>query len=182
VPGGLGLGLALVQSLVRLHGGVVAAHSDGPGRGTEMIVTLPAAGETAAPVTRPPTPPPAGGPPMRVLVVDDNVDAALILGETLRSLGHVVEVAHDGVQAIDVAAALAPDVAVLDIDLPVMDGYELAARLKAADPGVRLIALTGYGQESDRARSQEAGFAEHLVKPIDMSALMAAIGGGKVPG
>jgi PAS domain S-box-containing protein len=176
---GLGLGLALVRSLVRLHGGTVAAHSDGPGRGTEMIVTLPAAVEASASTARLPTPPPEGGPALRVLVVDDNVDAALILGETLRSLGHVVEVAHDGVQALDVAQELKPDVAVLDIDLPVMDGYELAARLRSMlEPApARLIALTGYGQDSDRARSQEAGFAEHLVKPIDLSALINAIRG-----
>ena len=111
---------------------------------------------------------------VRVLVVDDNVDAAQTLHEFLGHIGHDSAVAHDGAAALELARAFHPQVALLDIGLPVMDGYELARRLRAQHDGapLRLIALTGYGQEDDRARSQEAGFDHHLVKPIALDALM----------
>ena len=172
-PGGLGLGLAIVQSLVERHGGQVAVHSDGPGLGSEFTVRLPAI-TTPEPAAGGAQPHPAEGGHGRraaVLVVDDNQDAATLLAEALRLLGHEVHVAHDGLDAIDVAAERTFDVAFLDIGLPVMDGYELAARLRAlpSSSATRLIAVTGYGQQSDRERSAAAGFDEHLVKPIDLA-------------
>jgi CheY-like chemotaxis protein/two-component sensor histidine kinase len=173
--GGLGLGLAIAKSICELHGGRIAAASAGPGAGSVFTVTLPGAARAeaaqragvAAPVVRT-----AGA--VRVLVVDDNVDAAQTLHEFLGHIGHDSAVAHDGVAALELARSFHPQVALLDIGLPVMDGYELARRLRAQHDGapLRLIALTGYGQEDDRARSQEAGFDHHLVKPIALDALM----------
>jgi PAS domain S-box-containing protein len=167
--GGLGVGLTLVRSLVQLHGGSVSAHSEGLGRGSTFIVRLPAA---SVPAHAPPPPPlahPEGpGVRRRVLVVDDNVDAAMLLGEVLESLGHQVRLAHDGPQALATLASFTPDLAILDLGLPVMDGYELAARMRERlGRGCRLVALTGYGQERDRAATRAAGFDEHIVKPID---------------
>lgn len=111
----------------------------------------------------------------RVLIVDDNTDAADLLAEALRMAGHVVTVAYDPRVALTLLAAVAPDVAVLDIGLPGMDGYELAAHVRSAAPACRLVALTGYGQANDIARSQAAGFAVHLVKPADLAQLLAII-------
>jgi CheY-like chemotaxis protein len=112
-----------------------------------------------------------------VLVVDDNLDAAESLADLLRHVGHDVKVAQDGPGALEVAARFHPEVAVLDIGLPVMDGYELAAALKSREDAgpIRLVALTGYGQEKDRQRSREAGFDAHLVKPVEIDALLAAL-------
>ena len=154
--GGLGIGLALVKNLMSLHGGSVTATSEGPGHGSEFTIRLPRAHEHAAP--RPPSPPPSAHAttPTRVLVVDDNVDGAELLKEWLELHGHEVETANDAMTGLDVAARFHPQVALLDIGLPVIDGYELAARLRAL-PGAadcRFIALTGYGQEQDRRRSQ----------------------------
>jgi PAS domain S-box-containing protein len=179
--GGLGIGLTLVRSLVQAHGGSVHALSEGKGRGAEFVVRLPAlAGDEAR--AEPPSadgrPPRAHAERRRVLVVDDNVDAADLLAGLLRSVGHDVEVAHDGPQALDVLAAFTPDVAILDIGLPVMDGYELAARLREGLAPPRLVAMTGYGQESDRARSAAAGFDLHLVKPVAPRELLALIEAG----
>jgi PAS domain S-box-containing protein len=184
--GGLGLGLTLVRTLVELHGGAVAASSAGRGQGSTFVVRVPA-------VTRPlvaPTavePIVAAGPAQagataadlqRVLIVDDNADAAEALAETLRVFGHDVRVALDGPEALAVAREFQPQVALLDIGLPVMDGYELAEHLRReqAGPPLRLVALTGYGQERDKARSKEAGFDLHLVKPVDIQDLKKAIG------
>jgi CheY-like chemotaxis protein/anti-sigma regulatory factor (Ser/Thr protein kinase) len=172
--GGLGLGLALVDNLVRLHGGEVSVSSDGPGTGSTFVVQLPLAGPApAAPEPDAATIPSPDG--RRVLLVDDNVDAADLLALALRSEGHRVAVAHDGVQALTLAAELQPEVAVLDIGLPVMDGYELAARLGERHRRCRLIALSGYGQPSDQHRSSLAGFELHLIKPVDYATLIAAI-------
>ena len=169
--GGLGLGLAIVRSLAHLHGGRVEAHSEGPGRGAEFVVYLPLStaearepDEQLAPVSRTPD------TVRRVLVVDDNVDAATMLAQALTAHGHVAHVACDGVEALHLAADLQPDVVLLDIGLPVMDGYEVARRF-GADPrlaGIKLVAVTGYGQDGDRRRSAEAGFSAHLVKPVDL--------------
>jgi signal transduction histidine kinase/CheY-like chemotaxis protein/PAS domain-containing protein len=176
--GGLGLGLSLVRSLVTLHGGSVEAHSDGPGRGSEFVVRLPAlpielveGDASAAPAAAAPS-----ANRRRILIVDDNVDAAELLSELLAGLGHDVAVAHDGPQALIAAAPFEPEVAILDIGLPVMDGYELARRLVAtvARPPF-MIALTGYGQEHDRARASDAGFDEHMVKPVDPARLIQSI-------
>jgi signal transduction histidine kinase len=171
--GGLGLGLALVHTLVQLHGGQVTAHSAGTGRGSELVVELPVAPEDT--MQRDQEAEADANDKRRVLVVDDNVDAAELISDLLRHLGHDVAVAHDGAEALRVAERFHPEVAVLDIGLPVMDGYELARRLAQREEHVRLIALTGYGQASDKARSRDAGFAVHMIKPVDMRALARAL-------
>jgi CheY-like chemotaxis protein len=177
--GGLGIGLTLVRNLVQLHGGRVIARSEGPGRGSEFVVHLPALppGDTARPPERQRGPERTlSASPRRVLVVDDNVDAAELLADLVRAAGHEVELAHDGPQALRALDTFRPDVGILDIGLPVMDGYELAARLRERLP-VRLAALTGYGQDHDRARSQAAGFEAHFVKPVAPDQLLAYIDG-----
>jgi signal transduction histidine kinase len=174
---GLGIGLALVRSLVQMHGGRVYARSDGPGRGSEFVVHLP---RIAAPVPAPqglPGPPaPAevnGGRPLRLLVVDDNQDAASSLALLLSLKGHTVALAHDGPSALEAARTGRPQVVILDIALPGMDGYEVARRLRAeeATRDAVLVAMTGYGQEDDHRRSRQAGFNHHLVKPVDFAEL-----------
>ncbi len=178
--GGLGIGLTLVRSLVALHGGTVSAHSGGIGRGSVFTVRLPAlppADTTETKEAAPRAPALFDGSKTRVLIVDDNVDASDLLGDWLRAVGHEVMIAHDGPQALAVAAAFRPEVALLDIGLPVMDGYELGDKLRSqAAPNIlRLMAVTGYGQVGDRARSASAGFEQHFVKPIDPRALSRAL-------
>ena len=179
VRAGLGLGLAIVRSLTELHGGRVEARSAGLNQGSEFVVELPLLEAPPREAARP-TPrdhPAPVGRPMRVLVVDDNLDAAEMLAEWLGAIGHGVRVAADGPTALEIAAEFKPDVALLDIGLPVMDGYEVARRLRE-QPGcakIRLIALTGYGQESDHDRSRRAGFEDHLVKPVDLDAITHAV-------
>jgi len=173
--GGLGIGLTLVRRLVELHGGSVSASSRGLGRGSEFVVRVPigaAPGATeeaggAAPDAA--TFPATDARPKRVLVVDDNIQGAMILARVLKSCGHETEVAHDGPTALEIASARPLDVVLLDIGLPGMDGYEVARRLRKVDgmDRVLLVALTGYGQEEDRERSRQAGLDLHLVKPID---------------
>ena len=175
---GLGLGLTIVRSLITLHGGTVRAVSEGQGKGTTVEVDLPAAsGESLVPAV-----PLAGGAADRasaveilgsILVVDDNDDVRESLCRLLTMLGYRATSASDGPSALQAVERIRPQVAVVDIGLPGMDGYELARRLRRASPtGLRLVAVTGYGQESDRARSREAGFDAHLVKPIDLDALL----------
>jgi signal transduction histidine kinase/ActR/RegA family two-component response regulator len=164
--GGLGVGLALVQRLVELHGGTVAA-SNALGHGSEFVVRLPV---VLAPELQPSTPPENAKPigrPLRVLVVDDNVDTAASMAMVLRASGHDVHTAHDGPTALEVATDYRPDVVMLDIGLPGFDGFELAKRIRQqpVHEKVVLVAITGYGRESDRQRSQEAGFDYYLVKP-----------------
>ncbi len=176
--GGLGIGLTLVKSLTELHGGTVAAKSEGPGRGSEFVVRLPVLQTPHAPNVGKAQRTAAGhSPPRRILVVDDNVDAAESLALLLRVGQHDVRTAHDGLTALQVAETFRPEVVLLDIGLPRMDGFEVARRLHE-QPGMAnalLVALTGYGQEEDRRRSHEAGFDRHLVKPADPAALQAIL-------
>ena len=177
--GGLGIGLGLVHSIVELHGGQVEARSQGSRLGSTFTVRLPA-------VSQPPSRETGQQiaaafstelDPQRILVVDDNEDARGLLADILSQLGHDVRAVGDGPQALAMAGEFVPDVAILDIGLPGMDGYELAAQLRRALPvtGLRLIALSGYGQASDRARSEAAGFDGHLVKPVEVRRLLDAI-------
>jgi CheY-like chemotaxis protein len=183
--GGLGVGLTLVQRLVQLHQGEVEVRSDGAGQGAEFRIRLPV-GTGEAPQAGP-----AGAAAdavevatCRVLVVDDNHDAAETTGMFLELSGHEVRTVGDGLQALDAAAVFRPEVVVLDIGLPLMDGYEVARRLREL-PETRdalIIALTGYGQQGDRALAKEAGFDEHLVKPVDPAELARQIGEWKAAG
>jgi CheY-like chemotaxis protein len=171
--GGLGIGLTLVKRLVEMHGGGIEARSDGPGTGCEFVVRLPVAlsvvgerppedGEAARPAAR-----------RRILVVDDNKDAAASLAMMLKIMGNEARTAHDGLEALDVAAAFRPDVVLLDIGMPRLNGYDAARRIRqqAWGQGLALIALTGWGQEDDKRQSHEAGFDHHLTKPVDPAAL-----------
>ena len=173
--GGLGLGLTIVRSLVERHGGTVAAHSAGVGRGAEFTIRLPrtSAAERATPRRGKDGAAAVARRTLRVLVIDDNADAADMLGRALLAHGYAAQVAYDGLHALRVVGEFRPHVAFIDIGLPVMDGYELARHLRE-DPacaGMRLIAVTGYGQASDRARALAAGFEAHLVKPVDWESI-----------
>jgi signal transduction histidine kinase len=170
--GGLGIGLTLVRSLVSLHGGSVEARSEGPGRGSELVVRLPLAAGLA-PLQDSRDARPAAVAPRRILVVDDNRDAADSLGMLLKFLGADVCTANDGPAALEAFRTYRPSVMLLDIGLPEMDGYEVARRTRQQPEGgdVTLIALTGWGQEEDRRRSREAGIDHHLVKPVDLGVL-----------
>ena len=172
--GGLGIGLTLVRDIVALHGGTVAAASEGPGRGSEFTVRLPLAPEPQAP-RRPSAADRKrkAAAPRRILVVDDNRDSADSLSEVLRMHGHEVHTAYDGLDAVASAARLEPDLILLDIGLPSLDGYEVARRIREQRPhgGYTLVALTGWGQDSDRRQSTDAGFDRHVVKPIGQGVL-----------
>jgi CheY-like chemotaxis protein len=178
--GGLGIGLTLVRRLVGLHGGSVEARSGGPGAGSEFIVSLPVAAAAVADGdawASAPAPPPAPLSLRRILVVDDNQDAAESLAEMLRLRGHHVRTAHDGVAAVEAAAAFLPDIVLLDLGMPRLNGYEAAPRIRERlGRGARLVALTGWGQPDDRRRAREAGFDHHLVKPVDAAELEAVVG------
>ncbi|MCY1016666.1 ATP-binding protein [Pyxidicoccus sp. MSG2] len=175
--GGLGIGLALVSSVVTAHGGRVSVHSEGPGLGSTFTVWLP---RHAAPLEAPAEPAPLPRPaveraPLRVLVVDDNVDAAEALADLLEMSGYTVAMAHDHRQALQRLDGFTPDVAILDIGLPEVDGHGLAAliRERLGDASPTFAALTGYGQHEDRARSEAAGFQRHFVKPVELAELVA---------
>ncbi|HEY4182267.1 MAG TPA: response regulator [Kofleriaceae bacterium] len=175
--GGLGIGLALVRNLVELHGGSVRADSDGPGTGSTFTVRWPRASHETPTVAMRPLLRPSESSGHRVLIVDDNAEAAELLAAVVRAMGHEVMVALDAPTALEIANDFSPAIAVLDIELPVMDGYEVGRRLRqlpsCAD--TTLIALTGYGQPEDQARSTAAGFAHHLVKPVDIKVLRSLI-------
>jgi PAS domain S-box-containing protein len=173
--GGLGIGLTLVKSLVEMHGGRVEARSEGAGKGSEFVVYLPTLGGRSALAGKGEREAPdrAVSAPRRVLVVDDSADAAESLRMLLQARGHEVRTAHDGSAALRAAEEFQPDVVLLDIGLPHMDGYEVARRLRD-EVGLKnalLVALTGYGQQEDRRRAAEAGFDEHLTKPADLTML-----------
>ena len=174
--GGLGRGLATVRNLVELHGGSVEAKSPGRGLGSELTIRIPAAAPTETTAHVPAPRPQVNGTRRRILVVDDNEDAADLLSAVLEQLGNTTRVAHDATSALALLDEFDAECAVLDIGLPVIDGYELARRLRQR-PGqrLRLIALTGYGQQSDRERAKRAGFDAHLVKPVAIDALQALI-------
>jgi len=185
--GGMGIGLTLVRSLVELHGGRVTAHSDGPDQGSEFVVRLPAA---AGAVTRSreggnlEDGPDIQSPRRRILVVDDNLSNAASLERLLRALGQEVYSAYDGRSALEMARQLQPDVVLLDIGLPLMDGYEVArlCRMEHRLERVTLVAISGYGKAEDRQRSQQAGFNAHLVKPVNIEDLRLLLSqAGKVP-
>jgi len=167
--GGLGIGLTLVRSLVEMHGGSVEAHSPGLGQGSEFVVRLPARvpAEKSAPMPEPEVAFSSRG--LRVLVVEDNVDAAESLAALLRLWGHEVRMVHDGLAALDAAREQHPEVVLLDIGLPGLDGYQVAKRLRedSSMDGALLVAMTGYGQPEDRRRSREAGIHHHFVKPVE---------------
>lgn len=172
--GGLGIGLTLVRNLVRLHGGTVTAHSDGVGHGSEFVVCLPLLSSVKPQSPGEPAALAQDDGPQRVLIVDDNVGAARLLATLLGKLGpHTVAVAHDGPAAVLKVSEFLPDVILLDIGLPGMDGFEVGRAIRQLEVGrrVQLIAVTGYGQEEDRRRSFEAGFDDHLVKPVSMDTL-----------
>jgi PAS domain S-box-containing protein len=170
--GGLGIGLAMVRRLVELHGGTVAIESEGAGRGTRAIVRLPVVLTPGAPAS---IDGPGGAVPAqrRILVVDDNTDAADSLANVLRLMGHEVAVGADGVEAVALAESFAPDVLMLDIGMPRMNGYEACQRIRALDAGraMVIVAVTGWGQDEDRRRSEAAGFDYHLTKPVDPRAV-----------
>jgi two-component system CheB/CheR fusion protein len=173
--GGLGVGLALVERLVKLHGGTVSARSEGLGMGSEFTIQLPLAVKAGTPLPR--TEPSAAEQPSeghcRALVVDDNEDSAESLALLLRTMGHDVRTAYNGADALSAAATFHPDIAIMDIGLPRMSGYEVAARLREEPwaSNLVLVALTGWGQETHRRRSAESGFKHHLTKPVDLDVL-----------
>jgi PAS domain S-box-containing protein len=170
--GGLGLGLALVRKLTEMHGGRVEARSAGPGLGSEFVVHLPEARRSRAAPGEQRLRAPRRSAGRRVLLVEDNFDAAELLAECLQSFGHEVTVVHDGVAALEAAAREPPEVVLLDLGLPGMDGYEVARRLRQGSEGAPvLIAISGYGQDDDRRRSSAAGFSHHLTKPVEPEAL-----------
>jgi signal transduction histidine kinase/ActR/RegA family two-component response regulator len=170
--GGLGLGLAIVRKIVELHGGSVRADSAGPGRGSRFELSLPLAAAPALPAD---TAPVTAQQPRRILLVDDNEDAAAGTGTLLRQMGHTVDTAHNAAEALALAQSRPPDVAILDIGLPDMDGYALAVLLRRTHgQGMRLVALSGYGRQADVERAAQAGFDLHLTKPADLEGLQRA--------
>jgi two-component system CheB/CheR fusion protein len=173
--GGLGVGLTLVRALVEMHGGTVSARSDGEGKGSEFVVRLPLA-TTASEALAEAEPLPQ---PRRVLVVEDNSDSRDMLCALLSRAGFECHAAESGTAALALAAEVAPEIVILDVGLPEMDGFEVARRLRAnpKHAGLRLVALTGYGQATDRAASAEAGFDDHIVKPINSDELLRLLSG-----
>lgn len=176
--GGLGIGLSLARMLMNLHGGSIEARSKGKGQGTTMVLRLPAAPSPLHDDSAVTSGAGHAGNARHILVVDDNEDAAETAAAALRMCGHTVYVAHGGARALEIAAERDLDAVVLDIGMPEMDGYEVCRRLRRSErnPGVRIIALTGWNAESDRQRTHEAGFDAHLTKPADLEALEREIG------
>jgi len=170
---GLGIGLALVKSLVEMHEGTVEVHSAGVDQGSEFVVRLPVFEETTAPPPEPIVSETPQTPGRRILVVDDNRDSAITLAMLLKLSGNETHIAYDGLEAVEIAERIRPDVALLDIGLPRINGYEVAQRIREQPWGqsMVLVALTGWSQEEDRQRSREAGFNAHMVKPVNRTAL-----------
>jgi CheY-like chemotaxis protein/anti-sigma regulatory factor (Ser/Thr protein kinase) len=179
--GGLGIGLTIVKQLVEMHGGRVEAQSDGPGKGSEFVVTLPVVTTTAdaSPSENDRSEYNQPSSRRRIVVADDNEDSATSLAMMLTIMGHEVRAVHDGREAIEVAAASRPDVVILDIGMAKLNGYDTCRQIKAQPWAKKtvLIAVTGWGQEEDRRRSREAGFDYHLVKPVDPSMIATLLSG-----
>ena len=174
---GLGIGLSLVKKLTELHGGTIEAHSEGPGQGSVFVLRIPHVVEAAQTSEGRDATATYTGPPLRILVVDDNRDAAESLARLLRMGGHTVSVAHDGGRGLEMAVAERPSIVFLDIGLPGMDGYEVCRRARERGlSDARIIAMSGYGQARDRARSKAAGFDGHSVKPVELGELMRLLG------
>jgi len=177
---GLGIGLALVRTLVEMHGGSVEAHSDGPGTGTQLVVRLPLLEQPAATgplAAKLPANDASELAPCRILVVDDNADAAEALAFMLRAAGHEISTANDGLEALEVAAKFRPEIILLDLGMPNLNGYDTAGRIREQPWGrnIALIALTGWGQPKDRDRTLRAGFNAHLVKPVAIDELFGTL-------
>jgi CheY-like chemotaxis protein len=176
---GLGIGLSLVRSVVELHSGTVEGFSEGPGKGSEFVVRLPA--ESPAARSKPEAPPAAhavnAGNSRRVLVVDDNRDAAESLAMFLKLSGHVVSTAYDGMEAMETAERFQPEIMLLDLGMPKLNGYEVCRRIREREWGkhVLIFAQTGWGQEDDKNRTREAGFDGHLVKPVDPMSIIKLV-------
>ena len=175
---GLGIGLTLVKELVELHGGAVEAHSSGVGHGSEFTIKLPVSTQVSSDFARePPAPEPAPANGCRILIVDDNVDSATSLAMLMELASNETRTVFDGLEAVQAAALFRPDVVLLDIGMPKLDGYEAARRIREQPWGKNmfLVALTGWGQDEDRQRSKDAGFDAHLVKPVDHSELVTLL-------
>ena len=175
--GGLGIGLALVKGLTEAHGGSVAVRSEGVGHGCTFVVRLPVAQDNAPPEKREMHQVATSGPKRRILVVDDNWDGAASLAMLLTVMGNDTRTAHDGLEGVEMAEAFRPDLIVLDIGLPKLNGYDACRRIREQPwgKGILIAAVTGWGQEEDRRRSQEAGFDHHLIKPVGADALEALL-------
>jgi CheY-like chemotaxis protein len=175
--GGLGIGLNVVKRLVEMHGGTVAAHSEGLGRGTELVIRLPRAYPKPRATTRGERLPAACPRGLSVVLVEDDPDVREMTAELLRALGHRVSVANDAESGVEAICTLVPDLALVDIGLPGVSGFGVPERVqqRLGAHGVRIVALTGYGDEAARQRATESGFVAYLVKPIDVSALEAVL-------
>ena len=175
--GGLGIGLALVRGLVELHGGTVEARSEGPGKGSKFVVRMPIVARHALALAARAPEGEGERRPQKVLVVDDNRDATESLTHLLRLMGHEIRAAYDGLEAVEAALDFAPDVVLLDIGLPIMNGYEAARRIRKQPRGeeIRLVAVTGWGQDSDKRRALQAGFDHHLTKPVSVEDLESVL-------
>jgi CheY-like chemotaxis protein len=177
--GGVGIGLSLAKTLVEMHGGTIAAKSEGLGKGSEFVVRLPVASRAVPPA---PAPPPeahrrVGTVTRRILIADDVRENAETLARMLRAIGHEVHVAYDGAEALEVAERVRPEVALLDIAMPGVDGLEACRRIREQSWGkdMHLIAQTGMGQEEDRRRAEQAGFDRHMLKPVDCATLLVVL-------
>jgi CheY-like chemotaxis protein/two-component sensor histidine kinase len=179
--GGLGIGLSIAKRLVEMHGGTIEVRSDGPRKGSEFIVTLPARIEADAPQAQAQVEPSSCsiGPRRRILVADDNPDSATTLSIMLEVLGNEVRIAHDGEEAVKLAREFRPDAILLDIGMPRMNGYDACEKIRRQDGGADafIVALTGWGQEEDKNRSRAAGFDRHLVKPVEPAMIETLIRG-----
>jgi CheY-like chemotaxis protein len=179
--GGLGIGLTLVRQLVELHGGKVSVHSDGPGKGSEFVVRLPVAAAPPAPSTSAGSSPPVSAA-CSILIIEDHTDARETLATLLQLLGHNTEVAANGSQGVERALAVRPQVALVDLGLPDVDGLQVARQIRAAlGETVLLVALTGHASDEDRRRTEEAGFNAHLSKPVELEELNRVLAGVKRP-